>query len=81
MFFSLTVKADVNACLGFPGDSVVKNLPTNARGTGLIPGLGGAPGEGNGNLPHYACLGNPVGRGAWWATVCGVTKSQTRLSD
>ena len=48
---------------------------------GLIPGLGGAPGEENGKLPHYSCLGNPVGRGAWWATVCGVTKSQTQLSD
>ena len=70
-----------NARLGSPGYSVVKNLPTNARNTGLIPGLGGAPGGENGKLPHYSCLGNPVGRGAWWATVCGVAKSQTQLSD
>ena len=47
----------------------------------LIPGSGRSPGEGNGNPLQYFCLGNSVGRGAWWATVHGVTKSMTQLSD
>ena len=50
---------------GFPGDSVVKNLPANAGDTGLIPGLGGSPGEGNGYALQYSCLQNPIDRGAW----------------
>ena len=61
---------------------VVKNLPANARDTGdarSIPGLGRSPGEGNGNPLEYSRLENPMDRGAWWATVHGVTKSQTRL--
>ena len=67
---------------GFPGDSVVKNPPANSGDTGSIPGLGRSPGEGNGNLPpYYSCLGNPVNRGAWQATVHRVTKGQTWLSD
>ena len=53
----------------------------NAGDPGLIPGLGRSPGEGNGNPLQYACLENPMDRGAWWATVHGVAKSQTRLSD
>ena len=48
---------------------------------GFIPGLGRSPGEGNGNLLQYSCLGNPMGRGAWRATVHGVTKSRTLLSN
>ena len=60
--------------MGFPGGSVVRNLPANAGDVGLIPGLGRSPGEGNGNLLQYSCLGNPVDRGAWWVTVHGVTK-------
>ena len=51
----------------FPENSVVKNLPANARNVGLIPGLGRSPGEGNGNLLQYSCLENPMDRGAWWA--------------
>ena len=43
--------------------------------------LGRSPGEGNGNPLQYSCLENPMDRGAWWATVCGVSNSQTRLSD
>ena len=61
--------------------SVVKNPPANAGDTGLIPDLGRSPGGGNGNPLQYSCLGNPMDGGAWWATVCGVTKSWTRLSD
>ena len=63
---------------------MVKNLPASAgdmRDTGWIPGSGRSPGEGNGNPLHYSCLENPMDRGAWWATVHGVTKSQTRLKQ
>ena len=60
---------------------MVKNLPANAGHAGLTPGSGRSPGERNGNPLQYSCLGNPLGRGDWWATVHGVTKSQTRLSD
>ena len=57
--------------LGFPGGSVVKNLPAKAgdtRDMGLIPGLERSPGGGNGNLLQYCCLENPMDTGAWWAT-------------
>ena len=53
---------------------MVKNPPVNAGDTGLIPGSGRSPGEGNGNLLQYSCLGSPMDRGAWWATVHGVTE-------
>ena len=65
---------------GFPGGSVVKNLPVNAGDMGLIPGLERSPREGNGNPLQYSCLENPMDGGAWLATVHGVTKSQTGLS-
>ena len=57
---------------------VVKNLPVNAgelREVGLIPGSGRSPGGGNGNPLQDSCLENPMDRGAWWATVHGITKS------
>ena len=57
---------------GFPGGLAVKNPPDNAGDTGSIPGLGRSPGEGNGTLLQYPCLGNPVDRGGRWATVHGV---------
>ena len=53
---------------------MVKNPPANAGDTGSIPGLGRSPEGGNGNLLQYACLGNPMDRGTWRATVHGVTK-------
>ena len=59
----------------------VKNLPANEGDQGSIPGSGRFPGEGNGNPLQYSCLGNPMDRGAWWATVQGVAKSQAWLSD
>ena len=65
--------------MGFPGGSVVKNLPANAGDTGdvgLIPGLGRSLEVGNGNPLQYSCLENSMDRGAWWATLHGVTKSQ-----
>ena len=63
---------------------VVKNLPANAgnvRDLGLIPGLGRSPGKGNGHPLQYSCLENPMDRRAWRATVCGVAKNQTQLSN
>ena len=60
--------------LGFPGGSVVKNLPANAEDVDLTPMLGRSPGGGNGNPPKYSCLGNPMEREDWWATVHGVAK-------
>ena len=54
----------------------MKNLPANAGDVGLIPGWERFPAGGNGNPLQYFCLGNPMDKGAWWATVHGVTKSQ-----
>ena len=59
---------------------MVKNLPANegdARDAGSIPGSGRSPGKGNGNPLQCSCLGNPMDRGASWAIVHGVAKSQT----
>ena len=64
-----------------PGDSEVKASACNAGDLGSIPGLGRPPGEGNDNPLQYSCLENPMDRGAWWATVHGIAKSRTRLSD
>ena len=60
---------------------MVKNPPANAGDAGSIPGLGRSPGEGNDNPLQYPCLGNPMVRGAWWATVHRVAKSRTGLSN
>ena len=63
---------------------VVKNPPANAGGTedaGSIPGLGRSPAGGQGSPLQDSGLGNPMDRGAWWATVCGVAKSRARLSN
>ena len=67
--------------LGFPGGSVVKNLPAKAGDVSLTPGLGRSPGGGNGNPLQYSCLENPMDRGAWRSTVHGSQKSRTQLSD
>ena len=67
--------------LGFPGGSVVKNLPAKAGDVSLTPGLGRSPGGGNGNPLQCSCLENPMDRGAWRATVHGSKKSRTQLSD
>ena len=61
---------------------VVKISPASAgdrRDTGLIPGSGRSPGEGNGNPLHYSCLENSMDRGVWWATVHGVTQSRREV--
>ena len=67
--------------LGFPGVSEVKASACNAGDLGLIPGSGRSLGEGNDNPLQYSCLENPMDGGGWWATVHGVPKSRTRLSD
>ena len=70
-----------NASLQLPYSSDGKESACNAGDLGSIPGSGRSPGEGNGNPLQYSCLENPMDRGACWATVGGVTKSQTPLSD
>ena len=72
---------DSNLLEYIPGGSDGKASVYNAGDLGSIPGLGRSPGEGNGNLLQYYCLENPMDRGAWQATVHGVAKSQTRLTD
>ena len=67
--------------IGFPDGSDGKEYACNARHPGLIPGSGRSLGEGNGNPPQYPCLENQMDRGAWQATVHGLAKSKTRLSD
>ena len=62
---------------------VVKNQPANAgdvRDVGSVPGSGRFPGGGQGSPLQYSCLDNPMDRGAWRATVCGVKESQTKWS-
>ena len=63
---------------------VVKSLPANAGGirdAGSVPGLARPPGRGHGSPLQYSCLENSRDTGSWWATVLGVTKSQTQLSN
>ena len=60
--------------MGFPGGSVVKNPPASTGDMALVPGSGRSPGEGNGNPFQYSCLGNPMDRRHWQATVHGVAK-------
>ena len=60
--------------MGFPGDTVVKNPLTIAGDAGLIPGSGRSPGEGKGDALQWSCLGNPMERGVWKATVYEVAK-------
>ena len=74
-------KAEAYTKHDFPGGSGGKASVYNAGDLGSSPGLGRSPGEGNGNPLQYYCLENPMDRGAWWATVYGVAKSRTRLSD
>ena len=78
---SLVIIRLLQRLMVFPGGSEVKASACNAGDLGSIPGSGRSPGEGNGNPLQYSCLENPMDRGAWWATVHGVTKSWTRLSN
>ena len=67
--------------LGFPSGSNGKEPSCNVRDPCSIPGSGRSSGEGNGNPLQYSCLQNPMDRGAWWAIVHEMAKSQTRLSN
>ena len=62
---------------GFPGSSADKESACNAGDPVSILGLGRSPGGGHSNPLLYSCLESPMNRGAWWATVCGITMSQT----
>ena len=59
---------------------LLKNLPANAEDWGWIPVLGRSPGEENGNPFQYSCLGNPMDKGAWWATAHGVARVRQDLA-
>ena len=65
---------------GFLPSSVGKAFACNEGDLGLIPGLGRSPGEGNGNPLQYSCLENPMDRGAWWATVRGISRVRHDLA-
>ena len=80
-FFTTSTASSSVSPSGFPGGSVVKNLPVNAGDLDSIPGLGRSPGEGNGNQLQNSCLGSPMDRGAWQTTVLGVARSPIRLSN
>ena len=62
---------------GFPGGSVIKNLPANIGDASSIPGSGRSSGRGHGNPLQNSCLQNPRDGGAWWAAVYGVAESDT----
>ena len=70
-----------NEDLGLPGGSDNKESPCSAGDPGSMPGSGRSSGEGHGNPLQYSCLENAMGRGAWWAIICGAPKSQTWLSN
>ena len=76
---SVCIFLAVAAFLGFPGGSVVKNLPASAGNGGLNPGSGRSPGEGNGNALQYSCLGNCMDRGAQQATIQGVCRESDMI--
>ena len=70
--------------MNYPDGLVAKNSPASEgdeRDVGSVPELGQSPGGGPGNPLQYSCLENPIDRGAWWATVHRVTKSQTPLKQ
>ena len=71
----------VSFTLGLPGSPVGKESACSAGDLGSIPVSGRSPGEGNGNPLQYSCLENSMDGGAWWATVHGVAKSWTQLSN
>ena len=82
--FSFHINISHYSHWGFPGSTSGKNLPANAgdiKDVGSVPGTGRSPGGGHSNPLQYSCLGNPMDRGAWWAPVHRVAKSQTQLEQ
>ena len=67
--------------MGFPGGSDSRESACSAGDPGLIPGSGRFPGGGHSNPLQYSCLENSMDKGAWRATVRGVSKGKTGLSD
>ena len=78
---NLVISKSSNSFQDFPGGSDGKVSAYNVGDPGSIPGLGRSSGEGNGNPLQWFCLENPMDEGAWWATVHGVAKGGTRLSN
>ena len=76
LMYSKMIQLYIQICMGFPGGSGKESV-CQAGDSGSIPESGRSPGEGNGNPLHYSCLDNPMDRGAWRATVHGVSKSRT----
>ena len=72
---------EINLLVGIPVGSAVNNSPANAGDVGSIPELGRSPGEGDGNLLRYSCLGNPMTEEPGRLQSTGLQKSQTRLSN
>ena len=81
LFITSNILHILCVCWGILGGSDCKESVCSAGDPGSIPWSGRSPAEGNGNPVQDSCLGNPMDRGACWATVCGVTKNGTRLSD
>ena len=76
-FLQQCLDVSLNWLLGFPGGSDDEESTCNAGDQGLIPGSRRSPGGGHGYPPHHSCLENSMDRGAWQATVHGVTNSGT----
>ena len=72
-------QAEATCLCAHSHSSAVKDPPANAGDTGLTPGLGRSPQGGNGSPLQYSCLGNPMDRGAWRATVHGAAESVTHM--
>ena len=77
----LAIRFKSDYSMGFPGGSVVNNLPAKVGDTGSMPGSRKLSGEENGHPLQYSSPENPADKGAWWATAHGLAKSQTQLSD
>ena len=76
-----SILKEISPGISLEGMMLKLKLQCNVGDLGLIPGSGRFPGEGNGDPVQYSCLGNPMDRGAWWATVHRVAKSWTQLSN
>ena len=79
--FKGTGQETSGSCSGFPGSSAGKESSRSSGDPSSIPGLGGSPGEGNGNPLQYSCLENPTDRGACWAIIHGVAKRHDGVNN
>ena len=74
----MTLKNIQLRIFGLPSGSLIKSPPANAGDTGSVPWQGRSPGVGTCNPLQYSCLGKPMDKEAWWATVCGILKELDR---